>query len=159
MGAGTFKQVSHGKPLSAICNLNNIKSYYQYTNHPCHFQWWLLSFRRGVISHSRSQVVLWRKAWADNALLRELKTAMKKLIQAVKVAVQNLNALKPDLERYALLIQQIKIRPRSGKRCLQKRKQLRFISLLFTMIWQSRLLNWRKIWKNWNPKKRWFSIP
>lgn len=51
---------------------------------------------------------------------------MKKLIQAVKVAVQNLNALKPDLERYALLIQQIKNKTKEWKTLLAEKKATPF---------------------------------
>ena len=91
--------------------------------------------RKGIVS---DRCELNRQIKADNALLRELKTTVKKLMQAVKVSVpalaeameslranmvifryqiryagfgkhklsESLNVLKPDLERYTLLVQQ-----------------------------------------------------
>ena len=99
-----------------------------------------------------------RQIKADNALLRELKTTVKKLMQAVKASVpalaeameslranmvifryqiryagfgkhklsESLNVLKPDLERYALLVQQIKNTTKERKTLLTEKKATPF---------------------------------
>lgn len=111
--------------------------------------------KKGIVS---DRCELNRQIKADNALLRELKTAVKKLMQAVKASVsalaeameslrvnmiifryqiryagfgkhklsESLNVLKPDLERYALLIQQIKNKTKERKTLLAEKKKTPF---------------------------------
>ena len=111
--------------------------------------------KKGVIS-DRCEIN--RQIKADNALLRELKATVKKLMQAVKVSVpalaeameslranmvifryqiryagfgkhklsESLNVLKPDLERYALLVQQIKNKTKERKTLLAEKKATPF---------------------------------
>ena len=107
--------------------------------------------KKGIVS---DRCELNRQIKADNALLRELKAAVKKLMQAVKASVpalaeameslranmvifryqiryagfgkhklsESLNVLKPDLERYALLVQQIKNKTKERKMLLAEKK-------------------------------------
>ena len=107
--------------------------------------------KKGIVS---DRCELNRQIKADNALLRELKTTVKKLMQAVKVSVpalaeameslranmvifryqiryagfgkhklsESLNVLKPDLERYTLLVQQIKNKTKERKTLLVEKK-------------------------------------
>lgn len=107
--------------------------------------------KKGIVS---DRCELNRQIKADNALLRELKTTVKKLMQAVKASVpalaeameslranmvifryqiryagfgkhklsESLNVLKPDLERYALLVQQIKNKTKERKTLLAEKK-------------------------------------
>lgn len=107
--------------------------------------------KKGIVS---DRCELNRQIKADNALLRELKTTVKKLMQAVKVSVpalaeameslranmvifryqiryagfgkhklsERLNVLKPDLERYTLLVQQIKNKTKERKTLLAEKK-------------------------------------
>lgn len=114
--------------------------------------------KKGIIS---DRCELNRQIKADNALLRELKTAVKKLMQAVKVSVpalaeametlwgnmilfryqiryasfgknrlsENLKALKPDLERYAVLVQKIKSKSKERKTLLAEKKTTPFYQL------------------------------
>ena len=111
--------------------------------------------RKGIIA-DRCEIN--RQIKADNALLRELKAAVKKLMQAVKVAVpalaeameflranmivfryqiryaglgkhklsERLNVLKPTLERYTLLVQQIKNKAKERKTLLAEKKATPF---------------------------------
>ena len=111
--------------------------------------------KKGIIS---DRCELNRQIKADNALLRELKTTVKKLMQAVKVSIpalaeameslrvnmvifryqiryagfgkhklsESLNVLKPDLERYALLVQQIKNKTKERKTLLAEKKATPF---------------------------------
>ena len=111
--------------------------------------------KKGVVSE---RCELNRQIKADNALLRELKTTVKKLMQAVKASVpalaeameslranmvifryqiryagfgkhklsENLNVLKPDLERYTLLVQQIKNKTKERKTLLAEKKATPF---------------------------------
>ena len=111
--------------------------------------------KKGIVS---DRCELNRQIKADNALLRELKTAVKKLMQAVKVSVpalaealetlrgnmilfryqiryasfgkdrlsENLKALKPDLERYAVLVQKIKSKSKERKTLLAEKKETPF---------------------------------
>ena len=111
--------------------------------------------KKGIVS---DRCELNRQIKADNALLRELKTTMKKLMQAVKVSIpalaeameslranmvifryqiryagfgkhklsESLNVLKPDLERYALLVQQIKNKTKERKTLLAEKKATPF---------------------------------
>ena len=101
---------------------------------------------------------LYRQIKADNALLRELKTTVKKLMQAVKASgpalaeameslranmvifcyqiryagfgkhklSESLNVLKPDLERYSVLVQQIKNKTKERKTLLAEKKATPF---------------------------------
>ena len=111
--------------------------------------------KKGIVS---DRCELNRQIKADNALLRELKTTAKKLMQAVKASVpalaeameslranmvifryqiryagfgkhklsESLNVLKPDLERYALLVQQIKNKTKERKTLLAEKKATPF---------------------------------
>ena len=111
--------------------------------------------KKGIVS---DRCELNRQIKADNALLRELKAAVKKLVQAVKVTVpalaeameflranmiifryqiryaclgkhklsERLNALKPTLERYTLLVQQIKNKAKERKTLLAEKKATPF---------------------------------
>ena len=111
--------------------------------------------RKGIVS---DRCELNRQIKADNALLRELKTTVKKLMQAVKVSVpalaeameslranmvifryqiryagfgkhklsESLNVLKPDLERYTLLVQQIKNKTKERKTLFAEKKATPF---------------------------------
>ena len=111
--------------------------------------------KKGIVS---DRCELNRQIKADNALLRELKTTVKKLMQAVKVSVpalaetmeslranmvifryqirysgfgkhklsESLNVLKPDLERYTLLVQQIKNKTKERKMLLAEKKATPF---------------------------------
>lgn len=111
--------------------------------------------KKGIVS---DRCELNRQIKADNALLRELKTTVKKLMQEVKASVpalaeameslranmvifryqiryagfgkhklsESLNALKPDLERYALLVQQIKNTTKERKTLLTEKKATPF---------------------------------
>ena len=111
--------------------------------------------KKGIIS-DRCEIN--RQIKADNALLRELKATVKKLMQAVKASVpalaeameslranmvifryqiryagfgkhklsESLNVLKPDLERYALLVQQIKNKTKERKTLLAEKKATPF---------------------------------
>ena len=111
--------------------------------------------KKGIVS---DRCELNRQIKADNKLLRELKTTVKKLMQAVKVSVpalaeameslranmvifryqiryagfgkhklsESLNVLKPDLERYTLLVQQIKNKTKKRKTLLAEKKATPF---------------------------------
>lgn len=111
--------------------------------------------RKGIVS---DRCELNRQIKADNALLRELKTTVKKLMQAVKVSVpalaeameslranmvifryqiryagfgkhklsESLNVLKSDLERYTLLVQQIKNKTKERKTLFAEKKATPF---------------------------------
>lgn len=111
--------------------------------------------KKGIVS---DRCELNRQIKADNALLRELKAAVKKLMQAVKVTVpvlaeameslranmiifryqiryagfgkhklsERLNVLKPTLERYTLLVQQIKNKAKERKTLLAEKKTTPF---------------------------------
>ena len=111
--------------------------------------------KKGIVS-DRCEIN--RQIKADNALLRELKAAVKKLMQAVKASVtalaeameslranmvifryqiryagfgkhklsESLNVLKPDLERYTLLVQQIKNKTKKRKTLLAEKKATPF---------------------------------
>ena len=111
--------------------------------------------KKGIVS---DRCELNRQIKADNALLRELKATVKKLIQVVKASVpalaeameslranmvifryqiryagfgkhklsESLNVLKPDLERYALLVQQIKNKTKERKTLLAEKKATPF---------------------------------
>ena len=111
--------------------------------------------KKGIVS---DRCELNRQIKADNALLRELKTAVKKLMQAVKVSVpalaeametlrgnmilfryqiryasfgknrlsENLKALKPELECYAVLVQKIKSKTKERKTLLAEKKTTPF---------------------------------
>ena len=111
--------------------------------------------KKGIVS---DRCELNRQIKADNALLRELKAAVKKLMQVVKVAVpalaeameflranmivfryqiryaglgehklsERLNVLKPTLERYTLLVQQIKNKAKERKTLLAEKKATPF---------------------------------
>ena len=111
--------------------------------------------KKGIVS---DRCELNRQIKADNALLWELKTTVKKLMQAVKVSIpalaeameslranmvifryqiryagfgkhklsEKLNVLKPDLERYALLVQQIKNKIKERKTLLTEKKATPF---------------------------------
>lgn len=111
--------------------------------------------KKGIVS---DRCELNRQIKADNTLLRELKTTVKKLMQAVKASVpalaeameslranmvifryqiryagfgkhnlsENLNVLKPDLERYTLLVQQIKNKTKERKTLLAEKKTTPF---------------------------------
>lgn len=111
--------------------------------------------KKGIVS---DRCELNRQIKADNALLRELKATVKKLMQAVKASVpalaeameslranmvvfryqiryagfgkhklsESLNVMKPDLERYALLVQQIKNKTKERKTLLAEKKATPF---------------------------------
>lgn len=111
--------------------------------------------KKGIVS---DRCELNRQIKADNALFRELKATVKKLMQAVKASVpalaeameslranmvvfryqiryagfgkhklsESLNVLKPDLERYALLVQQIKNKTKERKTLLAEKKATPF---------------------------------
>ena len=111
--------------------------------------------KKGIVS---DRCELNRQIKADNALFRELKATVKKLMQAVKASVpalaeameslranmvvfryqiryagfgkhklsESLNVLKPDLERYALLVQQIKNKTKERKTLLTEKKATPF---------------------------------
>lgn len=111
--------------------------------------------RKGIVS---DRCELNRQIKADNALLRELKATVKKLMQAVKNTVpaiaeameslrvnmiifryqiryagfgkhklsESLNVLKPDLERYALLVQQIKVKSKERKNLIAEKRETLF---------------------------------
>ena len=111
--------------------------------------------KKGIVS---DRCELNRQIKADNALLRELKTTVKKLMQEVKASVpalaeateslranmvifryqiryagfgkhklsESLNVLKPDLEQYALLVQQIKNKTKERKTLLAEKKATPF---------------------------------
>ena len=111
--------------------------------------------KKGIVS---DRCELNRQIKADNALLRELKATVKKLMQAVKASVpalaeameslranmvvfryqiryagfgkhklsENLNVFKPDLERYTLLVQQIKNKAKERKTLLAEKKETPF---------------------------------
>lgn len=111
--------------------------------------------KKGIVS---DRCELNRQIKADNALLRELKTTVKKLMRAVRVSVpalaeameslranmvifryqiryagfgkhklsEKLNVLKPDLERYALLVQQIKNNTKKRKTLLAEKEATPF---------------------------------
>ena len=111
--------------------------------------------KKGIVS---DRCELNRQIKADNALLRELKTTVKKLMPAVKVSIpalaeameslranmvifryqiryagfgkhklsEKLNVLKPDLERYTLLVQQIKNKTKERKTLLTEKKATPF---------------------------------
>ena len=115
--------------------------------------------KKGIVS-DRCEIN--RQIKADNALLRELKAAVKKLMQAVKASVtalaeameslranmvifryqiryagfgkhklsESLNVLKPDLERYTLLVQQIKNKTKKRKTLLAEKKATPFYQLV-----------------------------
>ena len=108
--------------------------------------------KKGIIS---DRCELNRQIKADNALLRELKSAVRKLIDAVKNTVpafaeameklrenmiifryqlnhiakgkrsmnKYVDAVKPDLERYTGLVQQIKDKTKERKKLLAEKKQ------------------------------------
>ena len=111
--------------------------------------------KKGIVS---DRCELNRQIKADNALLRELKATVKKLMQAVKASVpalaeameslrvnmiifryqiryagfgkhklsESLNVLKPDLERYALLVQQIKVKSKERKNLIAEKRETLF---------------------------------
>lgn len=111
--------------------------------------------KKGIVSDSCE---LNRQIKADNILLRQLRAAVKKLMQTVKVSVpafveamesllanmvifcyqiryagfgkpklsERLNVLKPGLERYALLVQQIKNKAKERKTLLAEKKATPF---------------------------------
>ena len=111
--------------------------------------------KKGIVS---DRCELNRQIKADNALLRELKAAVKKLMQVVKVTVpvlaeameslranmiifryqiryaglgkhelsERLTVLKPTLERYTLLVQQIKNKAKEQKTLLTEKKTTPF---------------------------------
>ena len=111
--------------------------------------------KKGIVS---DRCELNRQIKADNALLRELKAAVKKLMQVVKVTVpvlaeameslranmiifryqiryaglgkhelsERLTVLKPTLERYTLLVQQIKNKAKERKTLLTEKKTTPF---------------------------------
>ena len=111
--------------------------------------------KKGIVS---DRCELNRQIKADNALLRELKATVKKLMQEVKASVpalaeameslranmvifryqiryagfgkhklsESLNVLKPDLERYTLLVQQIKNKTKKRKTLLAEKKATPF---------------------------------
>ena len=114
--------------------------------------------KKGVIS-DRCEIN--RQIKADNALLRELKATVKKLMQAVKNTVpaiaeamekirssmlifsyqlrhigvgkynmgKHLKAVKPELERYAGLVQQIKDKSKERKALLAEKKETPFYQI------------------------------
>lgn len=111
--------------------------------------------KKGIVS---DRCELNRQIKADNALLRELKATVKKLIQVVKASVpalaeameslranmvifryqiryasfgnhklsERLNVLRSDLERYTLLVQQIKNKTKERKTLLAEKKATPF---------------------------------
>lgn len=111
--------------------------------------------KKGVIS-DRCEIN--RQIKADNALLRELKATVKKLMQAVKNTVpaiaealeklcssilifsyqlryigvgknrmgKRVDAVKPELERYASLVQQIKEKSKERRNLLAEKKETPF---------------------------------
>ena len=111
--------------------------------------------KKGIVS---DRCELNRQIKADNALLRELKATVKKLMQVVKASVpalaeameslranmvifcyqiryagfgkhklsESLNVLKPDLERYSVLVQQIKNTTKERKTLLTEKKATPF---------------------------------
>lgn len=112
--------------------------------------------KKGIIS-DRCEIN--RQIKADNALLRELKATVKKLMQTVKNSVpaiaeameklrgsmlifsyqlrhigigkhnigRRVKAIKPELERYTGLVQQIKAKSKECKNLLAEKKKRRFI--------------------------------
>ena len=114
--------------------------------------------KKGIIS-DRCEIN--RQIKADNALLRELKAAVRKLAQAVKDTIPTLaeameslrvkmiifryqlrhigkgrycmkeyiGAVKPELERYAGLVQQIKDKTRDRKELLAEKKETPFFQI------------------------------
>ena len=114
--------------------------------------------KKGIIS-DRCEIN--RQIKADNALLRELKATVKKLMQAVKNTVpaiadamekirssmlifsyqlryigvgkhnmgKRVKAVKPELERYAGLVQQIKEKSKERKALLAEKKETPFYQL------------------------------
>ena len=114
--------------------------------------------KKGIIS-DRCEIN--RQIKADNALLRELKATVKKLMQAVKNTVpaiaeameklrssmlifsyqlrhigvgkynmgKRVKAVKPELERYAALVQQIKEKSKERKNLLAEKKETPFYQL------------------------------
>ena len=113
--------------------------------------------KKGIVSE-RCEIN--RQIKADNALLRELKAAVKKLMRAVKNTVpaiaeameklrssilifsyqlhyigmgknsmgKRVEAVKPELERYAGLVQQIKVKSKERKNLLAEKKETPFLS-------------------------------
>ena len=100
-----------------------------------------------------------RKQWSPYGL-----TWLFSAIKSAMLVLENTNYRKvwmcwsPIWSDMPYWYSRLKIRLKNGKRCLQKRKRHHFISLLLIMIWQKRLPNWQKIWKNWNPKRRCSSV-
>ena len=114
--------------------------------------------KKGIIS-DRCEIN--RQIKADNALFRELKATVKKLMQAVKNTVpaiaeamekirssmiifsyqlryigvgkynmgKRVNAVKPELERYAGLVQQIKEKSKERKNLLAEKKETPFYQI------------------------------
>ena len=114
--------------------------------------------KKGIVS---DRCELNRQIKADNALLRELKATVKKLIQAVKASVpaiadamekirssmlifsyqlrhigvgkhnmgRRVKAVKPELERYAGLVQQIKEKSKERKALLAEKKETPFYQI------------------------------
>lgn len=114
--------------------------------------------KKGIIS-DRCEIN--RQIKADNALLRELKATVKKLMQAVKNTVpaiaealeklrssilifsyqlryigvgknsmgKRVDAVKPELERYAGLVQQIKTKSKERKNLLAEKKETPFYQI------------------------------
>ena len=114
--------------------------------------------KKGIIS-DRCEIN--RQINADNALLRELKATVKKLMQTVKNTVpalaevmeklranmiifryqlnyiaagklhmgKRINAVKPELERYSGLVQQIKAKSRERKNLLTEKKNTPFYQI------------------------------
>lgn len=114
--------------------------------------------KKGVIS-DRCEIN--RQIKADNALLRELKATVKKLVQAVKNTVpaiaealeklrssilifsyqlryigvgknrmgKRVDAVKPELERYASLVQQIKEKSKERRNLLAEKKETPFYQI------------------------------
>ena len=114
--------------------------------------------KQGIIS-DRCEIN--RQIKADNALLRELKLTVKKLMQAVKNTVpaiaeameklrgnmlifsyqlrhigvgkhnmgKRVKAVKPELERYAALVQQIKEKSKERKALLAEKKETQFYQI------------------------------
>ncbi len=111
--------------------------------------------KKGIVS-DRCEIN--RQIKADNALPRELKATVKKLMQAVKNTVsaiaeameklrsmlifsyqlrhigvgkhsmgKHVKAVKPKLERYAVLVQQIKDKSKERKTLLAEKRKRRFI--------------------------------
>ncbi len=114
--------------------------------------------KKGIVS---DRCELNRQIKADNALLRELKTTVKKLMQAVKDTLpalaeameslrekmiifryqvlhlqsskgyisKNLNALRPELERYVGLVSQIKEKSKERKTILTEKKSTSILQI------------------------------